>query len=62
MKSANFMVKNPYNQIFIIDFGLCKKYIVSGKHIPMKKNKKLVGTPIFCSLNTHMGICKYEIN
>lgn len=43
MKPANFMVKNPYNQIFIIDFGLCKKYIVSGKHIPMKKKKKTCG-------------------
>lgn len=54
------MLKAPYQEIFIIDFGLCKKYVVNNRHIPMKTNKKLVGTPIFCSLNTHTGLCNYE--
>lgn len=50
------MVKSPYQEIFIIDFGLCKKYIVNDRHISLKTNKKLVGTPIFCSSNTHSGL------
>ena len=49
------------DQIFIIDFGLCKKYLINGGHIPMKEGKKLVGTPMFCSLNTHAGIFKLNI-
>lgn len=57
MKPSNFMVRSPYQQIFIIDFGLCKKYLHNNRHITLKKNKKLVGTPLFCSLNTHAGIC-----
>ena len=49
------MLKKPYDQIHIIDFGLCKKYRTNGRHIAFKEGKKLVGTPIFCSLNTHAG-------
>lgn len=56
IKPANFMVKTPYQEIFIIDFGLCKKYLNNNRHITMKANKKLVGTPLFCSLNTHIGL------
>ena len=62
VKPANFMLKKPYDEIFIIDFGLCKKYLVNGRHISIKENKKLVGTPIFCSLNTHAGIGNRLIN
>ena len=28
----------------------------SSEHIPLKSNKKMIGTPIFCSLNTHLGL------
>ena len=61
VKPANFMLKEKNNQIYIIDFGLCKKYLVNGRHIPIKSGKKLVGTPIFCSLNTHEGMGKNKI-
>ena len=54
------MVKSPYQEIYIIDFGLCKKYLNNNRHIPMKTNKKLVGTPLFCSLNTHSGLGIYN--
>ena len=60
-KPSNLMVKSPYDTIFIIDFGLSKKYINNGRHIPRRENKKLVGTPIFCSLNTHAGICSFYL-
>lgn len=56
MKPSNLMIKSPYNQVAIIDFGLCKKYVLNNRHIFMKTNKKLVGTPLFCSTNTHAGL------
>jgi serine/threonine protein kinase len=56
MKPSNLMIKNPYQHITIIDFGLCKRYIALNRHISMRKNKKLVGTPVFCSYNTHAGL------
>lgn len=64
MKPSNFMLRSPFQEVFIIDFGLCKKYLINNRHIPMKKNKKLVGTPLFCSTNTHagLGIIKYIQN
>ena len=53
VKPANFMLKAPYDQIYLIDFGLCKKYQKNTIHIPLKAGKKLVGTPLFCSRKTH---------
>jgi hypothetical protein len=52
------MLKNPYQYIYIIDLGLCKKYLLNNRHINEKKNKKMIGTPLFCSIYTHAGICK----
>jgi serine/threonine protein kinase len=45
------------DQLFIIDFGLAKKYRSStGKgHIQFKSNKHISGTARYCSINTHKG-------
>ena len=59
IKPENFLVGNPDSSlIYIIDFGLCKKYRSSrtGKHIIFSKNKKFIGTFEFCSINTMKGI------
>jgi hypothetical protein len=53
----NIEMQNHEGKIYMIDLGLCKK-ILNNKgvdHIKMKTNKKLIGTPIFCSLNAHKG-------
>jgi casein kinase 1 alpha len=46
------------NKLFIIDFGLAKKYRDSRTriHIPYRDNKNLTGTARYASINAHMGI------
>lgn len=46
------------NLVYIIDFGLAKKYRDgrSHRHIPYRENKNLTGTARYASINTHVGI------
>ena len=58
VKPENFMIgiKDP-NVIYIVDFGLCKKYRSSktGKHMLPRTTKKLYGTLKYCSVNALRG-------
>lgn len=59
IKPDNFVIgkDRSKHRIFIIDFGLAKKYISSrGEHIKYKEGKGLTGTARYASLNTHIGI------
>jgi len=59
VKPENFLMgtDSTKDQLFIIDFGLAKKYLYScGEHIPYKDGKSLTGTARYASIATHMGI------
>ena len=45
------------NTLFLIDFGLAKKWkLANGQHIPYKEGKNLTGTARYASINTHGGV------
>ena len=58
IKPENLMIGlNDPNVIYIVDFGLCKKYrsSKSGKHIQLKDTKKFNGTLKYASSNVLQG-------
>lgn len=60
IKPDNFLMGlgRKANQVYIIDYGLAKKYrdLQTHKHIPYRENKSLTGTARYASVNTHLGI------
>ena len=59
IKPENFTIglKKNKNIIYMIDYGLTRKFCDSHKnHIPYKEGKHLTGTAIYASIYTHKGI------
>jgi len=60
IKPENFLIglKENSNKIYLIDFGLSKKYrdVNSRQHVPYRENKNLTGTMRYASINNHLGI------
>ena len=59
IKPENFTIglKKFKNTIYMIDYGLTRKYCDSHKnHIPYKEGKHLTGTALYASIYTHKGI------
>jgi len=56
IKPENFLIGLHSNEIYVVDFGLCKFFKKpDNSHIPMVTNKKMVGTIRYTSLNSHEG-------
>jgi serine/threonine protein kinase len=59
IKPDNFLigVQAKVSMVFIIDFGLAKKYkdMKSGHHVQYREGKSLTGTARYASLNAHAG-------
>ncbi|XP_070186297.1 casein kinase I-like isoform X1 [Littorina saxatilis] len=60
IKPDNFLMGlgKKGNLVYLIDFGLAKKYrdARTHQHIPYRENKNLTGTARYASINTHLGI------
>lgn len=60
IKPDNFLmgIGRHCNKLFIIDFGLAKKYKDPNKrsHIPYREDKNLTGTARYASINAHLGV------
>ena len=60
IKPENFVMgtESRSNFVYIIDYGLCKKYINwrTNEHIPYIEGKALTGTARYASISTHLGI------
>ncbi|CAD8196632.1 unnamed protein product [Paramecium octaurelia] len=59
IKPDNFLIGTgtTAHMVYIIDFGLAKKYIQKdGEHIPYKEGKSLTGAVWFASINALLGI------
>ena len=65
VKPDNFLMGlgKKGNLVYIIDFGLAKKYrdARTHQHIAYRENKNLTGTARYASINTHLGIGMFRI-
>jgi serine/threonine protein kinase len=57
LKPDNFLLHptKGIDQIYLIDFGVCKTYLQSdvNEHIEMRKTSAMIGTPNFASIHSH---------
>ncbi|KAG2108211.1 kinase-like domain-containing protein [Suillus discolor] len=58
VKLQNALIDNLEQMVYIIDFGIAKRYWNSStkSHIPFCQGRCLTGTPAFASINNHLGL------
>ncbi|CAD8056089.1 unnamed protein product [Paramecium sonneborni] len=50
---------NDTNTVYLVDFGISKKFKVNGQHIPFQEQKPFMGTTRYASIPAHKG---YELS
>jgi serine/threonine protein kinase len=58
LKPENFLydtTSNSYRHLYLIDFGMAKRIIVDGQHIPQIKKQVMVGTLRYASYANHVA-------
>lgn len=55
IKPNNFIIGNDY-KIYVVDFGLSKKWFKNGQHIKLNVGRSMIGTARYTSKNIHCGI------
>jgi serine/threonine protein kinase len=55
IKPENFLLGTgeQHHTLYIIDFGLCKPFIIDNKHIELKKTNNMIGSLSYGSINAH---------
>lgn len=57
IKPDNFLIDPKTNLVYLIDFGLARRYIDrQNKHFKQDSGRKLTGTARYASINVHQGI------
>jgi serine/threonine protein kinase len=57
LKPQQFLVgKKDKERVYIVDFGMCKKYRLASIHIPFQTNCSKAGNATFASINIHRRI------
>lgn len=57
IKPDNFLIDPKTNLVYLIDFGLARRYIDRhNKHFKQDSGRKLTGTARYASINVHQGV------
>ena len=58
IKPDNFLlsINNENKDIYLIDFGFCKSYMIDNKHIEERRINNLIGSKTYASVNAHKFI------
>lgn len=57
IKPNNFMfgIGDKSNELYVMDFGLSKRWYVDNEHIEFKTGRSMIGTARYASINVHLG-------
>jgi casein kinase 1 len=56
LKPQQFLLDQLNTMIYLVDYGLAKKFLIAKNHIPFQTHCPRAGNSTFASLNNHMGI------